>query len=98
MTGRTRRQNCLAYLSLRRDQCPDRSHCYAKETTTCSTRNLRVDDSPPPAELQPRDASNWLGDAEDAIRQAHNQSLPQCKRLALLDEAAHCIEHAKECL
>jgi hypothetical protein len=52
----------------------------------------------PPAELQPRDASNWLGDAEDAIRQAHNQSLPQCKRLALLDEAAHCIEHAKECL
>lgn len=51
-----------------------------------------------PAELQPRDASDWLEDAEDALRHAHNQSLPQRKRLALLDEAAHCIEHAKECL
>jgi hypothetical protein len=52
----------------------------------------------PPAEPQPRDASAWLEDAEDAIRNAQNQSLPQPKRLALLDEAAHCIEHAKECL
>jgi hypothetical protein len=51
-----------------------------------------------PAEPQRRDASDWLEDAEDAIRHAQNQSLPQHKRLALLDQAAHSIEHAKGCI
>ena len=55
----------------------------------------------PPAEPQPRDASDWLEDADDAIRHAQNQSLPRRKRLAPLNEVAHCInciERAKECL
>ena len=41
----------------------------------------------PPAELQPRDASDWLEDAEDAIRHAHNQSLPQRRRRGPLERS-----------
>jgi hypothetical protein len=40
----------------------------------------------PPAEPQARETSDWLEDAEDALRQAQHQSLPQRQRLALLDE------------
>jgi hypothetical protein len=52
----------------------------------------------PPAEPQPRNASDLLEDAEDALRRAQHQSLPQRRRLAPLDKAGRWIEHAKECL
>ena len=52
----------------------------------------------PPVEPQPRDASDWLEDAEDTLRHAQHLSLPRRERLALIDQAAECIEQAKRCL
>jgi hypothetical protein len=51
-----------------------------------------------PAEPKPRDASEWLEDAEESLRHAQRLSLPRRERLALIDQAAECIQQAKRCL
>ena len=51
-------------------------------------RNPRMDDSPSRLpSYNPADASDWLEDAEDAIRHAHNQSLPQRRRRSPLERS-----------